>query len=284
MSHIPKSELYKLAKQTKRIHGKGVSKMNKQELFDLLESVSKTQQGSGIIGDAWKKLKDKVKDTVDKVRGYFFPPNKLPGGSQKMFDKYKNDSIVSIQVARTPLQGAITKFANWASDGKFDEKLKELGYDNAFHLFMKIKLSSGQTLILEKNERINLDESSPTFSPDTKFINVPIQKPIPLEEFMEKTRQMLGDHDFFQYSVSNNNCQKFIKSLLQANGLLTDPIENFIMQDAKELFSALPGWASAVAQFVTDTAGKASELISGQGRKKKKPKAKKLRRPKKRSS
>jgi hypothetical protein len=270
---LTKAQLYKIAKKYKDVHKKPISKMNKKQLENLVSSLSKNNQhGAGIVDDI-KKFGKKV---IDKIKEkFFFPPNKLPGGSQKIFDKYKGNKIVSIQVARTPLQGAITKFANWASNGKFDEKLKELGYDNAFHLFMKVKLDNGKTLILEKNERINLDESVPTFTAETKQINVPIQKPILLDEFMEKTRKMLGDHDFFQYSVSNNNCQKFIKSLLEANGLLTDPIEKFIMQDAKELFSALPSWASSFAQFITDTAGKASQLISGQGKRKKRRRIKK---------
>jgi len=272
MDKLTKPQLYKIAIKHKKIHGRGVSKLTKKQLEKLVLGLTENKQvGAGIIDDI-KKFGSKVIDKIKQT--FFFPPNKLPGGSQRTFNKYKGNKIVSIQVARTPLQSAITKAANWISGGKFEEKVKELGYDNVFHLFMKVKLDNGKTLILEKNERINLDESSPTFSADTKQINVPIQSPIVLDEFMEKTRKMLGDHDFFQYSASNNNCQKFIKSLLQANGLLTDPIEKFIMQDAGELFSSLPSFASAIAQGLTDLGGKVSQLISGQGKRKKRSKRK----------
>ena len=224
-------------------------------------AMRKHQIGKGVI--------DKIKQVL------FFPPNKLPGDSQRVFDKYKHMYVTGIEIAREPISSAITKFANWASSGKFNEKLKELGYDKAYHLYMLVKLSGGRKILIEKNERVNIKDHA-SKGIDRDIINIPLGGlHITLDQFLNKTRELIGDHDFFQYSASNNNCQKFLQSILNANGLSTNESTKFILQDAKSLFESLPGWAENVAQFVTDTAGKVSQLVTGQGKRRKYTRAKK---------
>jgi hypothetical protein len=45
----------------------------------------------------------------------------------------------------------------------------------------------------------------------------------------------MGDK-FFSYKGQDNNCQYFINNLLISNGLNTDVLEKFILQDVRSLF------------------------------------------------
>ena len=269
---LTKTQLYSIAKKHKHIHKRPISTMRHNELRHLVGGLAKHPQvGAGVI-DQIKKFGQKV---ADKVKSHlFFPPNKLPGNSQRIFDLYKDKYITNIEVRREPVSGAISKFANWISKGEFDKKLKELGYDKAFHIYLLLRLSDGKQLLLEKNERVNL-ASGGSKGIDSEGQNVSLGgKNITLSDFMEKARQAIGDHNFFQYSFDNLNCQRFILDLLGSSGLLTSDIRKFIEQDAKAIASSIPQWASKIAQGATDAAGKISEVLTGQGKKKRRPRRK----------
>ena len=194
----------------------------------------------------------------------FFPPNRLPPSAQKVFDRYKDSPITSIQVRRDPLSSMITKVGNWISNGKFGEKMKELGYDDVFHLYMIVSVGK-QKILVEKNQRINIATKS-SLPLNSDVIDIPLKgKFLTLNSMFDKALKGLGDHDFFQYSVSNNNCQKFVRSLLLYSGLLFAEADKFIMQDAKKLVESLPSLADKFAQAVTDLAGKAQQVVEGGG-------------------
>lgn len=277
--------LRSLAKKTKHIHGMGYSKMNKSQLTSLLKGIIKDDNeidhlagfkpkqkpnfsfgpgekhvlvGEGIVGDTIKKIKDTL----------FFSPDRLPGDSQKIFNQYKDKHITKIIVKRAPLASYITKMANFVSRGAFDKKLASMGYDKSYHLYSIVEFSDAAPIIIEKNQRINLDTNIPKEKPNTESVEVRVPG-VTLDTLLETTRKMLGDHDFYQYSIDNNNCQKFIYSILKANGLNNPVIDKFILQDAKELTSSLPGWAVGAFQGATDLAGKIQQVVTGQGRKKK---------------
>ena len=213
-----------------------------------------------------KKLVDKAKQI------FFFPPNKLPVSSEKVFNVYKGETITGIEVRREPLTGAISKVADWVSGGKYTEKLKDLGYDKVFHLYMILKFGNRKVLI-EKNERINITTKIAK-NPDSDSIEVPLNGQKNLDDFLNIARDKMGDHAFFQYNARDNNCQDFLLGILKANDLLNPDIEKFIKQDAKEIFESLPSWSSALAQFVTDTGGKINQVINGGKKKIKKVKKK----------
>ena len=275
MKNLTKSQLYKIAKKYKHVHKKPISSMTKAQLQKLVSDLSKHHQhGAGVLDDIKRfgnKVKDLGKKAIDKIKEvFFFPPNRLPGNSEKIFNKYKGDKVISIEVRREPLQSAISKVANWISKGEYDKKLKELGYDKAFHLYMLVRLSSGKQLLIEKNERINItDNASKGIDSESITISLGGYSPT-LDQFLNKAREQMGDHKFFQYNARDNNCQDFLLGILQANELLDPEVTKFIKQDSKSIFESLPGWASSVAQFITDTSGKVNQVINGGKRKKRK--------------
>ena len=76
------------------------------------------------------------------------------------------------------------------------------------------------------------------------------------------------------YEYAQNNANIIDQAILNSNGLNDSNLQQFIKQDASEIFKALPGFFDKFAQGVTDLAGKASEVL-GKGKRKKRKVTKK---------
>lgn len=206
-----------------------------------------------------------IKDLVSSAKkALFFPPNKLPGGSQKTLNAHAQDIIQSITVRREPINSVVNKALNVLTFGAFKKAMKDLAYDKMFHLSMVIKTNKTH-LTLEKNERINLSTTIKR-NAGTEQVDVPWSKSdVSLDQFLENARKSMGDHRFFQYNAFQNNCQDFLWGILKANGAASPDVVKFIKQDAEKLVSKMPSYIKKIAQFATDTAGKITQVMSGQG-------------------
>lgn len=196
------------------------------------------------------------KGILDRIKSaLFFPPNQLPGKSQKVLDENKDAVIQSIMINRFPLSSIVNKAVKMLADG-------EVEHDKLFHLSMVLTTDKGKFTV-EKNGRIDIYKggSGPGESIDINFSG------ITLNDFLEKGRKQMGDHNFFQYNGLTNNCQDFLIGLLEGNNTLTSEAKKFIKQDTEKLIKQLPGAAQAIAQFLTDTRGKVQQIISGAGKK-----------------
>ena len=210
-----------------------------------------------VIKDAWSG----VKQRVEQVRQNFFPAKKLPAPVQVLFDKYKNNKVISAQIRREPIFAIIDKVINLISGGKFDEAKKEQGYDKMFHLSLILTLDNGVRLLTEKNERINMITSWKD-TDKIEYLNVgSILNQPTLEQFFNNTEKAIGDHRFFTYNAFDQNCQRFIADLLQSNNSLSDNSKNFILQDAQSIVKKMPFFVSKISQFATDTAGRVKQFF-----------------------
>jgi len=218
--------------------------------------------GRGII----QSIKNAANKAIDKIKSVlFFPPNKLPGNSQKVFNQYAGKQVTKIYILRKPIQGILSTIANWITAGKYQDKIEELGYTDAFHLYSIFEFSDNTYLQIEKNARITI---TPSKAPpaNVEQVVIPVRPAATLDQLFESTRKAIGDHEFFQYSADKNNCQKFLNDILSANGLSTAAATKFIMQDAKAIFGTLSSTQQALAQGATDLGGKIEQVIQGQGR------------------
>ena len=226
-----------------------------------------TQKGTGII-DTIKRGIAKVKDAL------FFPPNKLPGDAQRVFMRIRDKAIVSFTVCREPINSMVDKALNLLSLGTFNKAKKDLGYDKMFHLFVVCHLRGGETVRIEKNERISIKMGGVPSAAET--VEVPSNQST-VDMMFEKARKSMGDHRFFQYNAFENNCQDFILGLLSAVGTVPAEARTFIKQDGEALLKKTPGYLGRIAQAATDLAGKISQVMTGQGRKKRGTQLKKKR-------
>ena len=161
----------------------------------------------------------------------------------------RGDAIVnSIRIGRTPVQSAIQGIL---------KTLSTVPYDQLFHLFMIFKTTKGD-ILFEKNARINASTTIPK-SEDWYDINSVPNKT--LNDYIQTAKKAMGSK-FFPYHPSTNNCQDFIKGVLESNGINDINAINFVKQDTTMIFKN-KGWLSGLAKQVTDLGGYADVVMQG---------------------
>ena len=161
----------------------------------------------------------------------------------------RGDAIVnSIRVGRTPVQSAIQGIL---------KTLSTVPYDQLFHLFMVFKTSKGD-ILFEKNARINASTTIPKSEDWYDLNDVP---KMTLNDYIQNTKRFMGSK-IFPYHPSTNNCQDFISSVLQANGIRDQNVYAFVKQDTSMIFKD-KGWLSGLAKQVTDLGGYADVIFQG---------------------
>jgi len=214
------------------------------------------ESGAGIF--------DKVKDVYENVKGRLSGVrNDYAPSIRKLLKQIGDKQITQIDILRRPVPSILTTIINVISLGKFQETLNKKGFDNVFHLFMKVSYNGG-AVIVEKNEVINIAPWDDKYLKDATSINVPLQeKQLTINQLLNGGRKIQGDN-WFKYSAFNNNCQMFIKAILEGAGLYNDEINKFVFQDLTTLENEAKT-ASKVSDFITTTASKFHTLIHGKG-------------------
>jgi hypothetical protein len=216
-------------------------------------------EGAGVL--------DWLKSAKDKVVGFFSP--RLDDYSNKSKDtlqKYGNTPIQSLQIYRTPISGLIDKALNLISFGKWADLKKQYGFDRLFHLALVANIGN-KNIVIEKNEVVNISTEYKT-SGDTEVFNIDIGAKrgpsFTVYNLVNDTRKRIGDQRFFSYDAFTNNCQYFIRYILETAGLYTGAAEKFLFQDISEIYKRLPSYVSKIARAVTDTGAVVSK-ITGRG-------------------
>jgi hypothetical protein len=206
--------------------------------YDIIRTA---KLGKGI--EAIIAYKDGTEDEVklggslyDLAKTVIYGRTNYPKDQLRLIDKYGYHSFKSVRIGRTPLPSLINMALNLLTFGQFKSLLKKYGIDKLFHLFALITLHTGETIIYEKNEAINLKVVKNYNPPKTEYIDVPLPHPdIQLRTALDNTQKAQGK-DYFVYGAFGNNCQKFQIDFLKSNELLTEPLQEFILQDVSTLF------------------------------------------------
>ena len=205
----------------------------------------------GKVGGHAKRYIGKYGPSVLKAISEAKVSSGYPPAVQNVLVQCGDDEIRSIKVCRQPVSERTENMLKMISGKAWDELKRQEGFDKFFHLYMVIDVG-GKQLHLEKNEVINLSYYP---APCEDGMDVPLNRPITLNEFMAKTRAYMGDTRYFEYDALVNNCQVFVKSNLEANNLLTPQLNKFIYQDLKGLIAGLPGHVAPLSKALTDVAG-----------------------------
>ena len=247
--NIPKTKFIKKTFKSKKINP------DITLVFGKLSPENMHLEGSGLF--------DWIKKGVKKVKEFFSPRlDSYNNTSTDTIKKFGNLPINSLQIYRTPIASVLETVLNFISLGKFTELKRKAGFDKLFHLALVANVN-GKNIIMEKNEAVNVSTSYKT-SKDTEVFNIPINKPITIYELLEKARNKVGDKTFFDYNAFTNNCQFFIKYLLENSDLYSEGAKNFLFQDIKSIYEGLPSYVPKIAKAVTTT-GAIFNKITGQG-------------------
>ena len=91
---------------------------------------------------------------------------------------------------------------------------------------------------------------------------------------MENTKSFMGSK-FLPYSGVNNNCQDFLVAVMKANNIGDESHIKFIKQNTTSIFKKNPIFAK-LTNLVTDIGARINVLQEGAGRKRRKPRIKKV--------
>ena len=187
---------------------------------------------------------------------------------------------MSFQTKQTVLNGPLMKrIDDYAEQQNIEYFLEGVQYlfffvltkMTIFHLFLVAFTQKGTKILIEKNHVINISLTQKAESEKREEIHIPINKPITINELLEKTKERMGSN-FLIYSASTYNCQNFIMNILEANGLETPESRKFIMQDTEQVFKGLPNIFKKGSDFITNLASHGDVLLNGLGKRKRKRK------------
>jgi hypothetical protein len=189
----------------------------------------------------------------DKVTG-------LASVDQRTYNSIKDIPISKLTIVRSPVKSTIVNVLNVISLGQLKNIQNKLGYDSLWHLALKVTLNNGKSYRVEKNQNISIKPYS-DYPKTEVFVLAGPKKTITLGEMMNASLKKEGSSRFYEYDAFRNNCQMFVRSLLQSSGLLIDPAAKFISQDSTAIAKNIPGYVAPAAKLLTSVAAKADKLV-----------------------
>lgn len=229
-------------------------------IYGLLKDKHSNLQGAGIF--------DFVKNKFNKVKQFFSPRlDDYNNTTKKNIKMYGDIPIKDIFIYRTPLPSIINTVLKIVSLGQFQQLQAQYGFDKFYHLALVLRLQNNKNIIVEKNEVINVSDSYKTNS-KTENIKIEDYEPdsITLNELLQNAREKVGDDKvFFGYDPLTNNCQYFIRYLLQSSELYTPEAEKFLFQDISQIAQKLNPITRKIMRGTTDLAAVVNK-ITGKGK------------------
>lgn len=212
--------------------------------------------GSGFLGNKIKAL-----------RRWLSPCLCYSKGSKRTLAEYGNYPIVNMVIYRTPLNSLLNVALQGLTLGKWYKLMKTYGFDKFYHLalIVTVKKPDGveKNIVVEKNEVINVSTSYKT-NAGTETFKIDIPDGLTLDKILDRTLNTVGEDKFFLYDAFTNNCQYFIKYILESNGLATPQSIEFLFQDIGELVERVPKYIRKITRGTTDLASTLSK-ITGRG-------------------
>ena len=185
----------------------------------------------------------------------------------KILDKYGNQKIRSIYIGRRPINSLVEKAFNIISLGKWSKLRDQYYYDKLFHLFLIIQLDDDTIISFEKNSIVTATEDDVRCSTkDTECVKLDYPTDsITLDDLVRKPLERIGKEKYFIYDPFKQNCQIFIRAVLETFGLYSKKAEEFIYQDITDIVKELPWYVKYVAKGVTDLDATVSK-VTGAGK------------------
>lgn len=185
----------------------------------------------------------------------------------QLLKQFGSIPIKKIAIYRTPLQGILNKIVNIISIGKWNELQKKYGFDKFYHLALIVHLENNKTIMMQKLDVIDVSATFKTAS-DTEIDyidNYDENMKLTINEMFENARKNVDNKLWFGYDALQNNCQYFIKYILENNNLYDAQAQQFLFQNLEELAKELPGYVGKIMNTVTNTAATITN-VTGQGK------------------
>jgi len=193
-----------------------------------------------------------IQEALKGVRMNFKPQ------MRQILEKEGEKKIIKLYVARAPIPSQIKKLADMINKLSGFEKIQ---HDKLFHLYLIIKLENMVSVVLEKNEELNMKYYKSSSIEEIKEIF--FDKNLNITQLLLNSIDTYGANRIFIYDALTTNCQRFVLDILTANNInVSNDIYSFIIQDVKNL---IPTWAHKIANFITSAYNRFKMAIYGYG-------------------
>jgi hypothetical protein len=210
------------------------------------------------VADSDSAMWSSVKQVGD-LDSQFWSRNFYPKYVQQWLDAHGHTSVKSLRVRRAPIQAGLDYAFQLVSGGKWQDAKNKVGYDNMFHLSL---VGNNGGFLMEKLDRINVTDKVDS-PPNPQFMDVPgvAEKNLTIKGMLDATQRLMGEQNFFHYHPFTNNCQVFILKVLEANGLLTEGLRDFIFQPVDQIVDDLPGFLPSFAHTLTNLGANINTVV-----------------------
>ena len=175
------------------------------------------------------------------IDNYYFYLNEYNNECSTILEQYGDLPVKKIYLVRHPISRFMENLLNIVTFNKFKEELNRYKERNntdsffPFHtmLYIELKISKDESkfLVIDKNNCIRI---SPTLkiTNNCELRNIKVKKDkYTLNKILETTRKRIGNNKYFNWEISKNNCQKFIKEILITLKKFTKQNRNFMFQN-----------------------------------------------------
>ena len=170
----------------------------------------------------------------------------------KFLKDHGDESILEMIISRNIVSSILTGSMKLIST-QFRERA---GSDKIYHLKLLIR-TTHSNISLEKNEVITISPYKMNYKAENMYVHFP--PGITINIILQNTRNKMGN-SFLTYSARDNNCQNFVLSLLEANGLSNSQNVLFTKQSTSALFSTE---LRKLTNTITDIAQKVDIIREG---------------------
>lgn len=234
----------------------------------FLKKTDLDPEGGNIIGDIAYYI-GKLPNIIQNLPELFKGVRTIaPPAVRSFLRDYGDILISSLSVCKMPVQEFVQKSLTLITLGKFDEYKKQLNYDDMFHLYLLARAPNGKNIVIEKNAvaRIEFIDDVEVSKISNNCMKVDLNNNnYTINQLINNTNDAIGDNQMWVYDPQTQNCQWFLKNILEVNGLLTKELKDFIMQDAKKIISQLPDLTQRLFRGATDMANFLDILVHGRG-------------------
>lgn len=169
------------------------------------------------------------------------------------FEKYGDIELKEIYLAKKPINRLQILLLNIISGFKFNSELDN--YLKTIHpivpshtsIICKIRLPDKQIKIMQL-EKINKIQFTDNFklTNDHELYKIKLKERKSINDIINITRKRMGDPMFFKWSLTRNNCQKFVKELLVSIDSFDEKFNDILIgqEGTEKYFSPLTLYAS----------------------------------------
>jgi len=177
-------------------------------------------------------------------------------------------NVTEAWLFRTPLSLIVKFVALWLSDGRLDDKRRELNANDVYHTGFIFTLDTGKRVRVEKNHVVEVtDITQANDTANEELMPVGLSRRIPLEQWIINAEQKHGSK-LFQYTPGEANCSRFCEQMLGSNPISSGSVERsfqFIHQESAQLYATLSEAGQTLGNVATNLAGRLDRVMNGDG-------------------